>query len=316
MLIKAKLFSFIRNTSLATIFLTSLSTIFSVSFNANAIEQEIKDIDVKIDIPASFVSASNFAGFIQPQTFTTIRYEEKIIPFNQAKQATLNGLKNIEQQQDITISEKPGILIRHNETIEGNAFERWTLIFGDNISSIAITASYPKIMAEKSGENMLAALKSTRWLRLPSEQIFTGLPFVANETEDLKITQRNLNSIVMLDKAMYDNSDVIIPSIVLSVGYSEKPLDEIATFSKQQLKAKRLENIEIIKQQGVSISNVQGFEITASATDNRTNTQAKFIQTIIYKKNRYLLVQGIVSKADAYKFWPQFQEVINSVKFK
>lgn len=316
MLIKAKLFSFIRSTSLATLFLASLSSIFSVSFNANAIEKDIKDIDVKIDIPASFVSANNFAGFVQPQTFTTIRYEEKVISFNQAKQATLNGLKDIQEQQDITISEKPGVLIRHHESIDGNEFERWTLIFGDNISSIAITASYPKIMAKKSSDNMLATLKSTRWLRLPSEQIFTGLPFVANETEDLKITQRNLNSIVMLDKAMYDNSDVIIPSIVLSVGYSEKPLEEIATFSKQQLKAKRLENIEIIKQQGVSISNVQGFEITASATDNRTNTQAKLIQTIIYKKNRYLLVQGIVSKADAHKFWAQFQEVINSVKFK
>ena len=308
MLLKAKLFSFIRSTSLATLFLASLSTY--------ATEQEIKDIDVKIDIPAGFTSASNFSGFVQPQTFTTIRYEEKIIPYNQAKQSTLNGLKNIEERQDITISEKPGILVRHHETLDGNDFERWTLVFGDNISSIAITASYPKIMAEKSADRMLAALKTTRWLRLQSEQVFTGLPFVADETEDLKITPRNLNSIVMLDKAMYDSSNVIIPSIVLSVGYSEKPLDEIATFSKQQLKAKRLENIEIIKQQGVSISNVQGFEITASAIDIRTNQPAKMIQTIIYMKNRYLLIQGLVSKDNAHKFWPQFQQVINSVKFK
>lgn len=289
----------------------------ALSTNLHAKEQNIKEIDLQIDIPTGFAIAQNFSGFINPQTFTTIRYKETVIPFSEAKNTLLQSLENIEEQHPINVSGRPGLLVRYNDTIEDNQFELWTLLFGDKISTIAVTASYPKTTADKIASKMLDTLKTTRWLRLASEQIFTGLPFVVDQSEDLKITQRNINAIIMMDKTPYDPQKAFAPFIVLSVGSTDHALDAIATFSRQLLKAERLEdNIEILKQQAVSISGIQGFEITASATDKITGKPVKMLQTVIYQKHRYLLIQAIVESRQTERFWPQFKAVINSVKFK
>lgn len=292
-----------------------VSVILSLSVNAK--EHNIEEIDITIDIPNGFVSAQNFAGFVHPQTFTTIRYEESLVSFAEAKTSLLQSLPDIEEQQPIEISNRSGILIRHSNVIDDNQFELWTLVFGDRISSIAVSASYPKTMGAKIADKMLAALKSTRWLRLASEQLFTGLPFVADQSKDLVITQRNKNAIVMSNKNPVDPKKSLNPIIALSVGAAEKPLDAIATFSRQLLKMNRIkDDIEVLNQQAVSISGIQGFEIIATATDKITGKPLKIMQTVLYQKHRYLLAQAMVEVIEAERYWPQFKAITNSVKFK
>ena len=280
-------------------------------------EHHIKSLDIVINTPDGFINIDSFSGLVQPQTLTTIRYIEKISDFENTKQQYIKTLVNIQEQQPITISDRNGLLIRHETSMNGTPFEVRSLLFGDKISTILLEATYPKNIATTTGATMLESLKSVRWLRMASEQLFKGLPFVADQSEQLQIVKRTDNAVVLIDPTPYDEQKAIVPLLVINSGNSEQPINEIEAFSRQFLKAKRFgEDIEILTQQATKVDNIQAFHIKATCTDKQTGKKAQIYQTVVYQQHRFLLIQGMVDITQAKQFWPQFEQITASVKFK
>jgi len=289
-----------------------------ISTNIHAQQHTINHLDIVIDAPDGFTGAQNFNGLIQPETFSTIKYKEEVLAFESASQAYLTEIKNVLHQEKVTINDKTGILLKFEKNLHNNVFTHWSLLFGDSISTIIIESSSPKMMGEQLEQSLKQTLLSTRWLRLPKDQLFHGLPFVFDSTDKLSATTRSANSIILIDNSKtYDPAKSVAPLYVVSSSKTEQPIEEIEKFSKQMLKAKRLEDdIQIIKQQATKIAGIMAFHMQAKGIDRATGLEVGIYQTIAYQGKRFLLVQGLVEPKQAAEFWPQFEKITQSIKFK
>jgi phosphotransferase system HPr-like phosphotransfer protein len=280
-------------------------------------EQALSEFDIVINTPDGFTKADNFAGFVQPESFATIKTSESIHSIDQTIDSLLKAKSTIISSEKVTISDKKGVLVKSNETINGNDFQLLTLIFGDQISTITITASYPSHLVKGLASIIKTSLMSTRWLRLPQQQLFQGLPFALDQSDNLTIVKRTANSVVLINKVPFDTSETITPLLVASSVASEKEIIDIKAHSKQQLASQRFESeITITNEEETKINGIRAYHIIASATDKKTQLPVTIYQTIAFQQFKYLLIQGIVEQSEYAQYAPQFEQIIASVKFK
>ena len=288
-----------------------------LTYNAQASQQALEEFDVLINTPGGFTKADNFNGFIQPETFTTIKASETITGYEATLSTFIRNTRAIEHSQHVKISDREGQLIKSTKQMNGNDFDQLTLIFGDKISTVTLTATYPKHLSEKLTPKLKKSLLSTRWLRLPSQQMFKGLPFVFDESANLEIIKRTGNSLILLDKTPYDTSKNVTPLLIISAITGETEISDIKEFSKNKLKIRQLrEEVIITSEKAVNVNGIKAYQITAKATDKKTGRAVTVFQTIAYQRLRYLLVQGLVEDQQADHIVPQFQQVVDSLKFK
>lgn len=297
---------------------TFLLLIFiSFTFDCWAKDQTIEALDILIQTPEGFSKADNFSGFVQAESFATIKATENIQGIEQSINVLLQSSTAIATKKTVSISDRKGLLVKHNKTINGNQFELLTLIFGDEISTITLIASYPVHLAKGLSARLEKSLLSTRWLRLASQQIFQGLPFVFDQSKHLQIVKRTANSIVLIDKAPYDNTKAITPTLVVSAATSADIISDLQAFSKQQLSSARFNDEIIIKsEKPMTVNGIKAYHITAHVTDKKTGLPITFYQTIAAQKYRYLLVHGLVEQQQASQYLTQFSAIIDSLKFK
>ncbi len=288
-----------------------------MSFNIIAKEQTITKLDIVIDTPAGFTKADNFNGFVQAESFATLRMNETNQSFTAATDSFLQNASEIISRDNVTISDRQGLLVKHKKTLNGNAFEQWTLLFGDKISTITINASYPLHLNKGLSPVLKGSLLSTRWLRLPSQQLFQGLPFVLDQSDNLTIVKRTSNSVVLIDKAPYDNSKAVTPLLIASSATSETEIIDIIEFSKRQLASDKFKGeITIDSEKELKINGIRAYHIEASAVEKNTGLPVLIYQTIAFQRYKYLLTIGVVEKHQSAHFKPQFETIVSSLKFK
>lgn len=298
---------------------TLLATLIGLApFISQAQLITIEALDITVEVPDGFVATANFNGIIHPQTFSTIKYREEILSLKQLSTLYTEQLDKIISQKEVNISGRQGLLIQLETTIHGNAFNQWTLMFGDDISTIILEATTPKMMGDELVGTLKNALLSTRWLRLPKDQQFQGLPFVLDESEQLKIIRRTENSVILADMSQkYDETSEIKPLLVVSTAETAEPINEIEALSNQLLRAKRFDKkIEKLSQQADKVDKIIAFHVHAKTTDKVTSKTVEIYQTVAYQKKKFLLIQGLVEPSQAKQFWPQFEQVTKSIKFK
>jgi hypothetical protein len=294
-----------------------LALLLSITFDALAKDQTLSELDISMVTPEGFSKADNFNGFIQPESFATIKAGESIKPIADMIDSFLQNTPAITSRENVKISNKKGLLVKSNKTLNGNNFELWTLLFGDKISTITITASYPQHLNKGLSPALKTSLLSTRWLRLPSEQMFNGMPFVLDQSKDLQIVKRTANSVVMINKAPFDPQKSVTPLLVVSSVASDKELVDIQNFARQQLANKRFEsNIGIEHEEEIKINGIRAYHITAKAIDKQTGLPVTLFQTIAFQPYKYLLIQGMTEQTHFSHFGPQFEQIAASVKFK
>jgi hypothetical protein len=288
-----------------------------MSFNIIAKEQSIELLDILMDTPPGFTKADNFNGFVQPESFATLRMSEINQSFTATSDSFLQNVSEIISRENVTISDRQGLLVKHKKTVSGNAFEQWTLLFGDNISTITIIASYPLHLNKGLSPVLKNSLLSTRWLRLPSQQLFQGLPFVLDQSDNLTIVKRTFNSVVLIDKAPYDNSKAMTPLFVVSSVTNETEIIDIIEFSKAKLADDRFKGeITIDSEKELKINGIRSYHIEASAIEKNTGLGVMLYQTIAFQPYKYLFTIGVVEKRQAAHFKPQFEAIVSSLKFK
>lgn len=294
-----------------------LTLLLFVSTHATATEQHVKALDIVIDTPGGFTPSKRFNGFEQLESFATIRLSEHPQPLSALISTRLNANKSVLSSEEINISGRNGVLLKNATTLAGNTFEQWILLFGDKISSIEIIAAYPENLSKGMSPLLKKALLSSRWLRQSSEQLFQGLPFAAQQSEQLHFFKRTANSLILKDKAPYDKDKSVTPVMVISSAQSKQGIVDIVEFSKQQLEKNRmLENIRIDSEEEFKVAGIRSYRIIAEAKDRQTGVTVIFYQAIAFQEYRYLLLQGQAAHSQQAQFLPQFRQITDSVSFK
>ncbi len=287
------------------------------SFFAQAKEYKLHHPAITIEPPAGFTESQNFTGFEQLETFTTIVISENEQPFSSAIAAQLGQNLQTLESQNVTIGTKEGILLKIEKNQSNTTFHQWLLLFGDQLGHVKVVASYPATMSKAIGPILKQTLLGIKPNRITKEQLFQNLPFhVKGDISPLVYQTRTANSVVMINKAPYDEASSYPPTYIISHDEMPKPIEDIIAFAQDKLNNKLFAVTKILTQKPITIAGVRSYLITAQAKHKKTGAPVLFYQTVSVNDSRYLIVQAIAPIAEQNFYLSLFNHITNSIAFK
>ena len=283
---------------------------------------QVGGLDLWMEPPAGFTTATAFTGFQDVQSFSTIEVREVEAPIDAiAGQLTGEALSgkgmDLVSEESLQIDGRRALLLQVAPRPSTPPFNKWLLVIGDQYRSVSITAAYPQQAGPEVAESLKQALLSSRWLRTAEQQLFYDLPFTVTQTEDLKYTRRTPKMLVLADASATGSLTPEAPSIV--VGHVDSPTElvDIKAVSHAHLEQlKSLEIVSVLTGKETKVAGIRAYRIEAAARIKATDTPVRFEQILVFQPYKYLLIQSSVETAQAERYVPQFNEVVESVQFK
>jgi len=271
-------------------------------------------VDAKLTVPQGFKLAFEHFGFVQPETFSRITLSEIEIPYT--TYITQLNKENLQQnkllltnKETVNVSDASCTLLTMKTLVTGNYFEKLWLICGDKLSSVQVEASYPEGSPTAHKLKIKDSLFSLGVATDNTARLYTGLPFIFENTPNFKAIQRNGNSIVF--------QSLTLPNAKVVVGHGslQGELDSLKQLSDQLLyERKSLVDIEITKTQALNINNVPALATQAYAI--KQNKPSWVYQLTSAQGTKFLLIQAISPKEDKAAFTKQLEALITEFKFR
>lgn len=269
--------------------------------------------------PTGFTVASNFPGFQQVETGSSIMVNEvsgsaiTLAKGMTAERLAQGGMKLIESQK-ILVNGQTALLMEIAQHAHGIDYSKWMLVLGDASATITVVGTYPSATQSALGEPMRAAVLTTVWDKTATVGLFDGLAFKVSETDELKAAKRIGNMIAFARAGEFGTPGAAKPKLIIGTAISDQVIPDITIFSKQRiLQTAQTESIEITEENAVTVDGIAGHELVASAQHAVEKTPILIYQVIVPFKSNYLIIQGLTGQSSAKQYLPQFRQLTNSV---
>lgn len=284
----------------------------------------IRGTKINLIKPEGFVESTNFPGFQQNSTGATIVVTELPGPYKEvASSFTADNLKSrgmvLQNTEKVTIEGYSGLLIKFTQQAYGQNFDKLGILFGDDQETIFIIASF-LVEQEKDLLNPLKdSLLSAKWDRKKAVDPFADLDFGITDNESLKFAKRVQSNLLYTKSGKFPVT-VDEPILIIGKSFSDSPDDapiDAKAFSERRI-TETVENKNIMVQSGeaLTVENLSGYEIVASAEDSATNTPVAIYQAILFEGKNYYIIQGIVGTKTKDQFLAEFKKLARSFKKK
>lgn len=286
-------------------------------FNVLAEQYKLTDPPIIIEPPAGFSAATSFNGFEQIETFTTIKLEQNELTLSATLAAQLKQNLETLESENISVSGLEGLLITHQKTIGQTLFHQMSLIFGDELGSVKVIASYPQTMAKSMGPMIKKTLTGVKMRRVSQSRLFNRLPFVIQDSADLIYQTRTENSVILVDKAPYDPQTSFQPLYVVSHSQVTDNIDDVKQLAQQLIETNRaFRDITPVSQKYTTLAGVQAHRIIAKARHRETQVEVLFYQVLAINDNRFLVAQGAAPYTEKERFIIKFDQITDNISFK
>jgi hypothetical protein len=300
-----------------------LAALLTLAAPAVALAQprEVIGTSITLEPPAGFTQAERFAGFGQEATLASIMVTELPGAFSEmdarlTPEALAEGGMTVRSADSLTVGGRPGRLFALTQQVDGVAFEKWVLVFGDEDGTAFVTGAYPRESAATLSEPIRLAVLSARRSGRPVGDPFEGIGFRIDPGSRLRIAERMGNTLAINGTGTLPNDDPGAPFLVVGPSISEVELDDVEAFSR--IRAGRLGNMlrlsSITGGGPVTIDGGAGWELFADVTDLDDETPIKMYQVVIPEGGNYILLQAFVDEARAAAFIPEFQAIARSLR--
>lgn len=285
--------------------------------NVEPLEQTFRisqGMEVRLEVPEGFKLTREHYGFVQPETFSRIKISEIEVPYDTylmqlSPENLLRSQLQLLSAEQVVVNGANCTLLTLRQIIAGTYYEKIWLIAGDKLSSLRIEASYPESSRNAHKNAIKQSLFSTAVQTNDSARLYTGLPFLFTNTDNFKLVQRSLNSVV-LNSENYASANVVV-----SHGKLAKEVDSVETLSTHFLEnSKSLDDVEIIKNSPVKIDGIPAF--STEAYTNKDDQAAWVYQVTSTQKGKFLLIQALSKKDDRHAFAKDLELLINQFKFR
>lgn len=291
----------------------SLSGIFAVC----AKEYKLTAPPITIEPPLGFVQSERFNGFEQLETFATIKLEESEQSVSKMISEQLKSNLATLESENVTISGLEGLLIKHSKTVSGTDFHQHSLFFGDNLGSVKIVASYPATMDKSIGPMLKQTLLGVKMRRLSTERLFNNLAFVIKDQGNLTYQMRTGNSVVLKDKAPYDQEKAYQPTYIVSHLGLENPIDDLAEYSSHLLQSNRqFVGIKEQTQVPTTVAGVMAYKVIAHAKEEKNRLPVVLYQVVVTSGLKLLLIQAAAPQDGQAHFIKEFDHITDNIAFK
>ncbi len=274
--------------------------------------------------PANFEPADLYDGFQEGNSQSSIivfsfpaPVEEMLQAFSDKDILSQKGMTLI-SQETVSISDKPGLLIQLEQEAHGLTFSKWVLIFGEDNKTTLINASFPKQFAEELSAPIKASLLSTQIddsLVAPNPEAVSG--FSITPTDGMDLALEISGTLLYSEDGELNGEDPTAPLFIVSPSFSDVLALDPGQFSRDRLQqTEQVDAIEILSQAPITINDLEGYEITATAQDLNTGTPLLVYQTILFAEDRYYIMQGLVVEAGGGPYLADFKAMAESFQRK
>jgi hypothetical protein len=283
---------------------------------------DFPEVGLAIPKPNGFEKAASFYGFQQASSSSSVLLSKVPAPFSEISKSINKNRFAKEQlslisQQPIKISNKNGLLLKVEQSVFSQKVQKWIVVFGDDKNTYWITAAFFQEDAPKLSELLKkVVLAVTISSSKPSA---TSLPFTIKAVDGLTIAQ----SLSGFGKAVGFTKDGQIPQaspqdpiFIVAPSLGNVLVVDRQKFADRRLYQYRGTKINSIKyRKEISIDNLSGWEMEATAQDQKTKTPLQLYQIMLFpQQGGYVLMTGFVGAKQADVYLPKFKAIAQTYK--
>lgn len=280
------------------------------------------EVGVRVRQPKGYDKADDFVGFANADTSCSIMLTKIPAPFDEVSKGFApehmkpRGLI-YRSKEELKIGQVPAVLVHFEQTQLFTVYGKWALVFGDAKRTIMVTATYPKADAKDLEPAIKAAVLSTQLDDSPAISAAEALPFTLTPSKKLVACEAQPRSLTynrdgkIPATAPDDPMFIAAPSLGKGLILSRKGL---AQRRIQQLPG--LQDVKLQSTEEITIDGLKGFEVTATAVDQKTGGAMQVYEVILFEDGGYILALGLVGEKHAAEFLPEFKAMAESIRRK
>ncbi len=247
--------------------------------------------------PDGFIKATNFLGFQQSQSGSTIMVLDIPGPFSETskgmtKERFLSQGVEVKNVEKLTLNNLPAILVTGEQNAYGNVYTKFVLCFGTEKETILINGATPNNLKEISSSvknSILTSYYEADKRINPFDVVDYSIDYSKSKIQFAKSVS---NSLIFTTDGIIPTKSSDKTSLIIAKSFSKTSIEDRKLFCLNRLKQLP---IEITKTDSVietSIDGVSGFEIIATGKDKKTGSKEKVCQVILFSDDLYYILYG------------------------
>ena len=296
---------------------------FSGSAGAAALregEQRIPGTNVSLRAPEGFELSESFAGFYQASTGASLLVVEVEAGFDEVAVGWEDSAALAEQGMTLLASESmpldsnPGLLCKVAQDAGTIQVTKWVWIFGTDQHSVLVVGNCPDEFVDSSLSSIREGVLSAIWNPAEETPPKQETAFTIGYAGEFQARPSGAQLIYSIDGEIDETGQ----QPIFLAGPSSAPASgDLASFSDQRLRATAFHsNFEVQSAKPIEIDGLSGWEIRASAVDERGDLPKSIYQVVLFEGKSYWLLQGLVSAGMSDKYVPEFVKMAQSFRRK
>lgn len=282
--------------------------------------QEVRGSKISMVAPKDFKVATNFMGFQQAETNSSVMVLDIPGPFLDVQKGLTkeNLLKQgvvVETIEQVQVQGFPGLLIKGQQTAYEIEFTKYTLAFGSEKETILINAIAPKgnlVLENLVKEALLSTVYHPNKILTPLDTVDFE---IATEGTDFVFAKSMSNMLIYNRDGKMPTESTDMASLVVAKAISKVEITDKKEFATNRIKMLPVQITEIKSVKLIEINGLQGYEITADGVNRKTGVKELAYQVMLFNDDIYYIIFG--SCQDNFEVnLSTFKKLIGTFKLK
>lgn len=292
----------------------------SIKNELTSAHREVNGTKISLIPPDGFTRASNFSGFQQIESGSSImvlNIPEAFLSISKGlnNQALLSKGMVLKKIKKLTLNNLPAILLKAEQNANSNIYIKYMLAFGTQKESILINGVFPKNI--KGLDKLLKkSLLSTVYNSNKKINPFDTADFeISTEGTDIVFAKSVSNSLMFSrdGKIPSESKDNLL--LIIGKAFSKIDIEDKKLFAINRIKQLPIEIKEIISTEPIEIDNIKGYEVIADGCNFKTEEKVKAYQVILFSDSLYYMMYGS-SESDFDNNIEVFKKVVKTFRRK
>lgn len=286
-----------RIITLTIFFFIIMSTFGQEKIENTLTNEHISILGTKISIipPKGFAKASNFLGFQQDNSGSSIMVADIPGPFSEiskgmTKKGFLSQGVEVKKIENLFINNNSVLFVTGKQNAFGNNYTKFILVIGSEKETVMINAVCPENF-EQIGNELKKSLFSVYYDADKKINPFETVDFNVDITSsNLVFAKSMMNSLIYTTDGLLPTKALDKSTLIITKSFSKIEIEDKKLFSINRLKQTPLEIEKIESTDEISIDGISGYKIIGIAKDKKTGDAEKICQIILFSDNLYYLL--------------------------
>jgi len=251
---------------------------------------------VSVVPPSGFEKASNFAGFQQPQSGSSIMVVSIPGPAEKVqagltKDALLSQGVEISEIEKLIFNGMPAVFLTGTQNAYGNVYTKLILCFGNNSESVMINGVFPKNLQEL-GKGIKQSVLGAYFDADRKVDPFEAIDFeIVTAGSKLIFAKSMANSFIYNTDGKLPTESTDRISYVIAKSFSKVQPEDKKLFCLNRIKQLHPE-IKVDWTSELSVDGITGYELSGDVSNKKYDQDEKIYQAILFSDNLYYIMIG------------------------